>query len=407
MEQHYNIVTPFISTEERTQLVRLCAAMSGNLDVAEDLTQETLLEAWRHEQALRDPSRRPQWLAGIARNVYLRWQRKQAHEKTHLYQGDRIQYEQDDRETDQLFVDGCDIELELERKELLELLDRALTLLPVKTRTVLIQHYIDDSPLAEVARQLGTSTNALAVRLQRGKLALRRLLMQDMQREFAEHYRLTEHATWETTPLWCYRCGKQRMQGRRFPTEGKLLLKCAECSPGEHQWLSRNELPLLRGMRSYKPMLTKLRQWSYEHYRPALAAYFAGKSKGCETCGRPLIVLFGPTDQLPDWLQAVLWEWHWSDEFNLVNTFCPYCQDISNTSLAGLVLALPEARAFAHAQPRIRTLPAQALETEGRSALLTRLESVTENVALNVISDKETYAVLRIEPEGFSWRPGR
>ncbi len=400
MEQLYNIATSFISIEERAQLVRFCAAMSGSVEVAEDLTQETLLEAWRHEQALRDPSRRSQWLMGIARNVYLRWQRKQGREAAHSYQRENVQQGQDERELEQLFVDGYDIELELERKELLELLDRALAQLPVQTRTVLIQHYIDDSPLAEVAQQLGTSANALAVRLQRGKLALRRLLTQDMQQEFADHYQMAEHASWETTPLWCVRCGQQHMQGRRFPGAGKLLLKCPACSPGTHQLLHRSELPLLKGMRSYKPMLTKLRQWSYDHYHAALAAHFAGESAPCEVCGQPLTVLFGPTEQLPERMQALLWEWRWSAEFNMVNTFCPRCQMMSNTSLAGLVLGLPEARAFVHAQSRIRTVPAQALETQGRAALLTRFESMSENVALNVISDQGTYEVLRIEQEG-------
>ena len=141
--------------------------------------------------------------------------------------------------------------------------------------------------------------------------------------------------------------------------------------PGEHQLLNRSEHPLLQGMKSYKPMLAKLRNWSHEHYRAALSAYFGGGTIGCETCGLPLIVLFAPIDQLPDWLQAVLWNWQWSDEVKLVNTFCPRCQTTCNTSLAGLVLALPEARAFAQTQPRIRTLPAQPLETQGRSALLT------------------------------------
>jgi DNA-directed RNA polymerase specialized sigma24 family protein len=33
---------------ERARLVRLCARLTGNIDVAEDLAQETLFEAWRH-----------------------------------------------------------------------------------------------------------------------------------------------------------------------------------------------------------------------------------------------------------------------------------------------------------------------------------------------------------------------
>lgn len=407
MEQHYIAATLFISAEERAQLVRYCAALSGKSEVAEDLAQETLLEAWRNAQALRDPLRRSQWLAGIARNVYLRWRRQQGREEAHRYQGESLKQRENETETDQLFVDHYDIVLDLERKELLEVLERALALLPVQTRTALIQHYIEDAPLAEVAQQLGTNTNALAVRLQRGKLALRRLLTHEMPPEFVASRQLTKQTSWEVTPLWCYRCGKQRLLGKRVTRSGKLLLKCPVCSPGEHQLLTRSEHPLLRGMKSYKPMLAKLRKWSHTHYRAALAGYFRGETITCETCGLPLVVLFAPIDQLPDWLQAVLWDWQWSDEAKLVNTFCPHCQTTCNTSLAGLVLNLPEAQTFAQTQARIRTFPAQPLETQGRSALLTRMESLTQNVAQNVISDEETYDVLRIEQEGFSWKPER
>lgn len=399
MEQHNMLATPFISIEERTQLVRLCATITGTSEIAEDLAQETLLEAWQHEQSLRDSSKRSQWLAGIARNVCLRWQRKHTREELHRYQADITQHKQS--ETGQLFIDDYDIELNLERKELLELLDRALALLPIETRTALIQHYINNSPLAEVAQQLGTSTNALAVRLQRGRLALRRLLTQDMQQELVSHLQLAESATWEVTPLWCDRCGKQRLLGKRSSSEGKLLLKCPVCSPGEDQLLSRNELPLLQSMKSYKPMFTRLKQWCHEHYRAALAAYFTGGTIGCPACGQPLMVLLAPIEQLPDWLQTSLGDLKWPNEDKLVNTVCLRCQAACNTTLSGLVLTLPEARAFAHTHPRIRTLPIQSLETDGRPALLTRIESVTENASLTIISDEETYAVLRIERVGF------
>src|SRR5437016_9913510 len=66
----------FVSSEERTRLLRLCLAITGDVDAVEDLVQETLLEAWRHEHILRDATRRRQWLSGIARNVCLRWLRK-------------------------------------------------------------------------------------------------------------------------------------------------------------------------------------------------------------------------------------------------------------------------------------------------------------------------------------------
>ena len=61
---------------DRARLVRLCAYLAGDADVAEDLAQETLLEAWRHADKLHDVTGRARWLAAIARNVCLRWGRR-------------------------------------------------------------------------------------------------------------------------------------------------------------------------------------------------------------------------------------------------------------------------------------------------------------------------------------------
>lgn len=41
--------TLFLTKKERTRLVGLCAQITGNRDIAEDLAQETLLEAWCSE----------------------------------------------------------------------------------------------------------------------------------------------------------------------------------------------------------------------------------------------------------------------------------------------------------------------------------------------------------------------
>src|SRR5215472_11653127 len=63
--------------DERARLVRLCTRLTGDAAAADDLAQETLLEAWRSQQALRAPDRFSAWLSGIARNVCLRWMRRQ------------------------------------------------------------------------------------------------------------------------------------------------------------------------------------------------------------------------------------------------------------------------------------------------------------------------------------------
>jgi DNA-directed RNA polymerase specialized sigma24 family protein len=42
------IAERFISSEERTRLLHFCTKITGNPDTAEDMVQETLVEAERH-----------------------------------------------------------------------------------------------------------------------------------------------------------------------------------------------------------------------------------------------------------------------------------------------------------------------------------------------------------------------
>src|SRR5690348_4570296 len=113
---------------ERARLVRLCARITGDADAAEDLAQETLVEAWRALGRLRDPDGLSPWLAAIARNVCLRWARGRGRElsqRTEIAAGPNgLPLALDD------LPDGDeDIAVDLERGELTELLDRALALL--------------------------------------------------------------------------------------------------------------------------------------------------------------------------------------------------------------------------------------------------------------------------------------
>ena len=64
--------------EKRAVLVRLCAALTGDPEAAKDLAQETLYEAWRLRGRQRGPQPDTEWLAAIARRVYLRWRRAHA-----------------------------------------------------------------------------------------------------------------------------------------------------------------------------------------------------------------------------------------------------------------------------------------------------------------------------------------
>src|SRR5260370_19350001 len=135
MEQRTNEEIPcFVAQEERASLVRLCTAITHDRDAAEDLAQETLLEAWRQRHAipLRDQTQRLPWLSGIARNMCLRWLRKKQRDVAHLIQLYESQqmWDTPSVELEDVLAEDFDIEAELERKELVELLDRHLCLLP-------------------------------------------------------------------------------------------------------------------------------------------------------------------------------------------------------------------------------------------------------------------------------------
>lgn len=66
---------------ERSRLVRLCARITDDPASAEDLAQETLIEAWRHAGNLRNPDAHQAWLTGIARNVCRRWVRARSRDR--------------------------------------------------------------------------------------------------------------------------------------------------------------------------------------------------------------------------------------------------------------------------------------------------------------------------------------
>jgi RNA polymerase sigma factor (sigma-70 family) len=379
---------------ERARIVRLCARITGNMDVAEDLAQETMLEAWRHIHELRDPERRSQWLSGIARNVCLRWGRKRGRDLANLVEPHS---DQDNALEDTLtdIADDFDIEVELERKELIELLDRALGLLPAETRAVLVKRYVEESPLAEVAEQLGSNANAVAMRLQRGKLALRRLLLNELRQESELYSSTGSDAIWEETPLWCHICGRNRLQGRRTPEEGKLLLRCPECSPGKDTLLSRNHLPALQGLKSYRPMFSRLLVWCDRYYRTALREGFVA----CERCGHMQAVSISLARDLPDEVcRDTVRPWCvWRDEDRVLSTLCAFCDGTCTISLDTLALTTPQGRSFLQAHPKIRTLPEMVIEAQGRTAVVTRFASVTDNAQLAIISDCATYAVLDIQ----------
>lgn len=75
---------------------------------------------------------------------------------------------------------------------------------------------------------------------------------------------------------------------------------------------------------------------------------------------------------------------------------CRQCGSTYDTQLLGVALARPETRAFWRTHQRIRSLPIQSLEIDGREALLVCFEPLAGGRQLELVLAKETSALLAI-----------
>lgn len=373
-----------VTTSERPRLVHLCAHLIGDVDAAEDLAQETLYEAVRNAHKLRNPDALTPWLSGIARNLCRNWVRQRGRELAHLAVG---QWQQDDpsHHVENEPTDDFDLEIELERKELAQLLDQAMTVLPSDIRQILIQRLVEVSPYSEIAARLGVREGTIRTKLHRGKLLLRKVLTTDLIRE-AVAYGLVQGDTgpWQETRIWCPFCGQQRLCTRRYGTSGAAFC-CSTCSaePGTHVVYIRR-LGLLEGVKIHKAIATRQLIALHEIHGALL-----GGCGCCLTCERPV-----PFERLAPGDDGA------EEPRSGIYIRCPHCPSspahFPSISRGALALTLPETRRFWRAHPRMRRLPDREFAFEGRSAVLTRYESLSGSAGLDVVTDLKTYAPIAI-----------
>jgi RNA polymerase sigma-70 factor (ECF subfamily) len=357
-----------VGSQQRARLIQLCTRMTGRSDVAEDLAQETLLEAWRHLHSLRDPQRFSSWLDGIARNLCLRWKRAQERERAHSEEQQRAgQFLTDDREA--ALIDEFDLEIELERKELAELLDRALALLPAETRLLLIERYIQESPLVEIAGRLGISLDTATKRLQRGRLAFRQTLTTNFQQELAPYVPVCAGGGWQATRLWCFVCGQRHLSARVEPT----MVHFACLADGPQRPHASFHVQTKHSMQGYRRMFASLLAWIEGFYGPHLAL---GRIP-CTGCGRSWPITIDP-------------------DGHGFQVGCPACQKQGREWYGSLSLAQQPVRQFWQEQDKIRLLPTYGIETDGRLGLVVPFESVSSQAGIAVVLARDTYEVLRI-----------
>lgn len=367
-------VPSIVDADDYVWLRRHCARLTRDDEAGADLTQETLVEAWRNRHKLTDPQGRRAWLAAIAGHVYHRWLRSLQQETQHLARLDDASAALANAASDDDFA------RDLERDELAPLLDHALALLPVDLRQALIAHYVEELPQNEIAAKLGISQGTLAVRLHRGRLRLQRIFATDLRDEAAVFgLDAAPDPDWQETRLWCFQCGQQRLRVRFDREQHQLLVRCPVCGPQiDHQ------TTVIAGARSYRAALERVITWANAYFAPAIAE----GATTCMSCGRIAPVRQGDSPRSP----------FTADAMPIVHLECA-CNGLSTCALSLLALGSPIGQAFRQAHPRVRLAAQTEMEVGGVDALVLTMASVTDAAQLHVSLARDTYRVLRIQAE--------
>lgn len=376
---------------ERPRLVRLCRHWAGAPDVAEDLAQETLLEAWRLLDRLREPEGLSAWLAAIARNVCYRWARSHGRERAHTTSfalPDDAGDELSPLLADALALAQDDPVAQVERAEVASLLTRALAPLPDSTRALTLASVVSETPAAELAQTFGLSEGAVRVRLHRGRQALRRALTGELRAE-AEALDLTLPAApiWQESRIWCPFCGVSHLRYRIDRETGEYAFVCAGACEGQAVAGRAVSTDLVAQVSSPKSLLTRHCLLLATAYREALA----GPPETCD-CGGRITFASWPTDDMsPGGLRRA--------PFGIFGV-CSNCGLVDDSTAWHLTLDTPEAQQFWRRYPRMRRLPMTQIERDNRLAIVTGFASADGGATLQIVSDAATYAVLHVETQG-------
>jgi RNA polymerase sigma factor (sigma-70 family) len=387
----------------RPRLLRQARAHGLPLDTAQEVVQETLLEAWRHLHALSDPAGFQLWLNAICRNVCRRYGRAYqvlAHREVPLdTRGDPDGYEDGDGCGDPYLHDipdplAIDPIEELERHDRETLLDQALGYLATPTREAVTLCYLAELPQQQAAQHLGMTLAALEARLHRARRQLRQVFSRDLRAK-AEGVGLTldadgetTMALWRETRLWCPSCARHRFRGAFEPLPAGLInlhLRCPGCAYEVNSW---GHVPL-EGMQSFRPAYKRVMRYAHAYFLPGLPS---GRLT-CEACGalQPLDLV--RADELPG-VSGGSHDHHDQSGLLLV-TQCPACgRHPAEIAVATLLWTQPVAQRFLDTHPRSMTEPETLAEYQGQPAICVRMIDISSAARLTLVAHAQTLRLL-------------
>ncbi|GAC1372182.1 MAG: hypothetical protein PVS3B1_20620 [Ktedonobacteraceae bacterium] len=156
-----------IVSQYSTLMLRTATMIVGDRDIAEDVVQDALIQAWHHLPDLRKAGALRPWLMRIVVNQCISFKRRLARTTAFMRQA------LSEQETDLIAQAADDHKGRMERDWDLA---QAIETLPVKQRVVIVLHYYNGMTLPEMAQTLSASENTLKKRIQAALNNLRRTL---------------------------------------------------------------------------------------------------------------------------------------------------------------------------------------------------------------------------------------
>ena len=171
----------------------------GDFHIAEEITQDTFLQAYKKLSTLRNPNQFAGWLYVIANNLCKRWHQKKKLSTQSLENASRVEIE--NASYTHYVSEKRETEATEQRHEIVK---KLLTRLPESERTVVTLHYLGEMPIKEIGRFLGVSANTINSRLRRARKRLQEreeLLIQEVLGSVQLPANLMENIGWQVTNM--------------------------------------------------------------------------------------------------------------------------------------------------------------------------------------------------------------
>ena len=160
----------------------------GDFHIAQEITQDAFLNAYRKLRTLKNPNQFPGWLYVIASNLCRDWLRRSrlpmdSLDADNTNEVDKVSYSKYLAEKQEADADEA-------RREVVKKLLRKL---PESERTVMMLHYLGEMTIKAISEFLGVSQNTVKSRLSRARNRLRK--EEDILQENLGSFQLPNHLT--------------------------------------------------------------------------------------------------------------------------------------------------------------------------------------------------------------------